>query len=183
MESIQVMMREHEQIQRVLDALDRFASGLQDRPGDKQDLRDFVSWIREYADARHHAKEEEVLFTAMVRNGFPPEQGPVGMMLLEHHQMRELVAALATLAQQDAPWSPSDLQRLSDAALSYTAQLREHIVKENEMLYPMAEEHLPARVQEQVDSECAAQDRASAEAGTDAALAELSARLVARYAP
>jgi hemerythrin-like domain-containing protein len=104
------------------------------------------------------------------------------MMLLEHHQMRELVAALDALVRQDAPWSPSDLQRLTDAALSYTGQLREHIMKENEMLYPMAMEHLPPPAQEQVDVECAALDEARASDGSDDALRRLASDLVAKYA-
>jgi hemerythrin-like domain-containing protein len=182
MDSIRVMMAEHEQILRVLEAFDRFAAGVQDTPGDKRELGNFVTFIREYADARHHDKEEQVLFTAMIRNGFPPEQGPVGMMLFEHQQMRELVSGLRGLAEQDGPWSPADLQRVSDAALSYTGQLREHIMKEDEMLYPMAMEHLPPSVQEQVDAECAALDGSRASAGTDAPLEKLASELVARYA-
>jgi hemerythrin-like domain-containing protein len=183
MDSIQVMMKEHEQILQVLEALDCFAAAPHDTPGDKLELGHFVTFIREYADERHHGKEEHVLFTAMVRNGFPAEQGPVGMMLSEHQQMREMVAVLRQLAGQDAPWSSDDRERLSDAARSYTSMLREHIMKENEMLYPMAMEHLPPRVQDQVDDECAALDKSRASAGTDATLEKLASHLVARYSP
>ena len=98
MDSVQVMMDEHRQILRVLDALDCFAAAVRDTPEDKLELGRFVTFIREYADERHHGKEEHVLFAAMTRNGFPPEQGPVGMMLLEHQQMRALVSALRGLA-------------------------------------------------------------------------------------
>jgi len=182
MDSIQVMMNEHEQILHVLDALDRFATDVRDTPEDKLELGRFVKFIREYADERHHGKEEHVLFTAMARNGFPPEQGPVGMMLLEHQEMRGIVSVLRALAEQEAPWTPADVERLSEAAGSYTSALREHIMKENEMLYPMAMEHLPPPVQEEVDDDCAALDERRASAGTDAALEKLASELVARHA-
>jgi hemerythrin-like domain-containing protein len=183
MDSIQIMMNEHEQILRVLDALDGFAAGVHEAAGDKLELAHFVRFIREYADERHHGKEEHVLFQAMVRNGFPPEQGPVGMMLLEHQQMREIVSVLRGFAEQEAPWNPADRERLADAARSYTTALREHIMKENEMLYPMAMEHLPPHVQDEVDEECAALDERRASAGTDASLEKLAAHLVARCEP
>jgi hemerythrin-like domain-containing protein len=182
MDSIQVMMKEHEQILQVLEALDRFVDAIHGMPGDKLELGRFVTFIREYADERHHGKEEHVLFTAMVRNGFPAEQGPVGMMLVEHQEMRGIVSALRALAEQDAPWSSSDVERLADTARSYTAALREHIMKEDEMLYPMAMEHLPPEVQDQVDEECSALDASRASAGTDATLETLASQLVARYA-
>ena len=182
MDAIQVMMAEHQQILRVLEALDRFVAAVPDTPESKLELRRFITFIREYADERHHGKEEHVLFAAMIRNGFPPEQGPVGMMLFEHQQMRALISVLRGLAEQDAPWSSSDRKRLSDSGRSYTGALREHIMKEDEMLYPMAMEHLPPAVQAQVDDECAALDERRASAGTDATLEQLASRLVAKYA-
>jgi hemerythrin-like domain-containing protein len=166
----------------VLAALDRFVDSARDAPEDKLELRRFVTFLREYADERHHGKEEHVLFAAMARNGFPPEQGPVGMMLFEHQEMRGLVSALRALAQQDGPWSHADWERVCDSARSYIEMLREHIMKENEMLYPMAMEHLPPSVQSEVDAECAARDEGRASAGTDAPLEDLAAQLVARYA-
>lgn len=182
MDAIQTMMNEHEQILGVLEALDSFAAAVRDTPEDRLELGHFVTFIREYADERHHGKEEHVLFAAMVRNGFAPEHGPVGMMLFEHRQMRELISVLRGLAEQDAPWSSSDEERLSDAARSYIGMLRQHIMKENEALYPMAMAHLPPSVQEQVDEECAALDKGRASAGTDATLEKLASHLVARYA-
>jgi hemerythrin-like domain-containing protein len=182
-QAIQVMIDEHEQILRVLEALDCFAAAVRDTPGDKLELGHFITFIREYADERHHGKEEHVLFAAMARNGFPPEQGPVGMMLFEHQEMRALVSVIRGLAEQDAPWSSSDMERLSDSTSAYTSTLREHIMKENEMLYPMAMEHLPSPVQDQVDDECAALDESRASAGTDATLEKLASHLVAKYAP
>jgi hemerythrin-like domain-containing protein len=182
MDAIQIMMNEHEQILGVLEALDRFVADVHDTLEDKLELMRFITFIREYADERHHGKEEHVLFAAMARNGFPPEQGPVGMMLFEHQEMRGFVSELRALAQQDASWSHADRERACDSARSYISMLREHIMKENEMLYPMAMEHLPPSVQREVDVECAALDKSRASAGADAALEDLAAQLVATYA-
>jgi hemerythrin-like domain-containing protein len=183
MDSIQVMMNEHEQILGVLEALEQFVADVRQTPEAQLELERFVTFIREYADERHHGKEEQVLFAAMARNGFPPEQGPVGMMLLEHQEMRGFVSELRALARQDAAWSDADRERVRDSAERYISMLREHIMKENEMLYPMASEHLPPPVQSEIDLECAARDEGRASAGTDAVLEELAARLVATHRP
>jgi len=182
MEAVENMMKEHQQILAVLDALDRFATSERDLAADKAELGRFVTFIREYADARHHGKEENVLFEAMTRHGFPREQGPVAVMLHEHEQMRKVVGAMRGLAEQAAPWTQADRARLAEAALSYTGTLRHHIMKENEILYPMAMHHLPPPVQERIDQECAALDARRASAGTDATLEELAAGLTAKYA-
>jgi len=182
MEAVENLMKEHEQILAVLDALDRFATSERDAAGDQAELGRFVVFIREYADARHHGKEENVLFEAMTRHGFPREQGPVAVMLHEHEQMRKVVGALRSLAEQAAPWSPADRTRLAEAALSYTGALRHHIMKENEILYPMARHRLPASVQEHIDRECAALDARQTPAGRDGALEELAAELTGKYA-
>jgi hemerythrin-like domain-containing protein len=181
MESIRIMMDEHEQILRVLEALEAYAAAAQGTPGDKLELGHFVTFVREYADERHHGKEEHVLFTAMTRNGFPREGGPVGMMLMEHQDMRALISTLRGLADQDGPWTAEETERVRDTARSYVETLREHIMKENEMLYPMAMEHLPPHVQEEIDADCAALDRQRGSAGTDATLEKLAAHLVTRY--
>jgi hemerythrin-like domain-containing protein len=173
------MLKEHELIGRVLDALDRFAAAAGGAPEGRAELGRFVRFIREYADERHHGKEERVLFEAMHHNGFPRDQGPVGMMVEEHRQLRELAAALARLAAPGGPWSPAEVQALEEAAASYTGTLREHIVKENEMLYPIAEEQLPPQVQEDVDRACADLDRRAAASGAEASLAELASGLLA----
>ena len=61
---------------------------------------DAVDFIRNYADRFHHAKEEDVLFVALVENGMPREHSPVAAMLMEHDQGRAFVKAMeeATLA-------------------------------------------------------------------------------------
>ena len=42
-----------------------------------------IDFIRNYADRFHHAKEEDVLFKALVDNGTPKENSPVAAMLME----------------------------------------------------------------------------------------------------
>ena len=96
-----------------------------------------VGWLRAFADLGHHAKEERYLFPALVKAGVPSEGGPVGVMLAEHVEGRALVQAM----QAD------DVPRRVDAARRYVHLLRDHIDKENGVLFPLAETVLEERIQ------------------------------------
>src|SRR5512145_1493870 len=144
MEAIETLMSEHRIIERAIDALTAFADETRRRTSDdKQELGRFVEFIRQFADGCHHGKEEDILFKAMVEAGFPSQGGPIAVMLHEHDVGRAFVKRLADLAAQAAPWSAQDREALAEAAHGYANLLRQHIHKEDDILYPMAEQHLP----------------------------------------
>ncbi len=180
MDALEVLMAEHQQILAAIDALEAFAAEVRRGGGSAAELGRFVTFIREFADAHHHAKEEDLLFTAMVEAGFPRESGPVGVMLQDHDQGRRLVGVLAQLAQAATPWGDADRERLHAAAFGYAELLRSHIQKEDGILYPMAEARLPAALRARVDAEAAAHDARQVTAGVLPRLEALGAELVAR---
>ncbi|HTN54458.1 MAG TPA: hemerythrin domain-containing protein [Anaeromyxobacter sp.] len=181
MDAIETLMTEHRLIKQVLDALVGFAQEA-GRTGatEQEELGRFVTFFREFADACHHGKEEDVLFTAMTAHGFPSEAGPIAVMLHEHDQGRALVTRLAELAGQAAPWSAEDLQSLAGLAGAVSEILHAHIHQEDAILYPMAEQRLPAEALEGVSRDC---ERFEAErAGAHERLHALAEGLVARHA-
>ncbi|MBW2188922.1 MAG: hemerythrin domain-containing protein, partial [Deltaproteobacteria bacterium] len=91
---------------------------------DKAELVRFVSFIRDFADAYHHSKEEDMLFVAMVEQGFPREAGPIAMMLHEHELGRSLVSVLDGLAQQSTAWSKEDSDTLASTAREFYTSKR-----------------------------------------------------------
>ncbi len=179
MDAIEILMAEHQQILAAIGALEAFAAEARRGGGSAAELGRFVTFIREFADAHHHAKEEDLLFTAMVEAGFPRESGPIGVMLHDHDQGRRLVGVLAELAQAPGPWTGADRERLHAAALGYATLLRGHIQKEDGILYPMAEARLPEALRARVDAAAAAHDARQVAAGVLPRLEALGAALVA----
>ena len=104
---------------------------------------DGVDFIRNYADRFHHAKEEDVLFEALIKNGMPRENSPIAAMLMEHDQGRAFVKAMESAAQAALAGEPGQEGIIADNALAYAQLLREHISKEDEILYPLAERIIP----------------------------------------
>jgi hemerythrin-like domain-containing protein len=183
MDAIETLMNEHRLIERALDALVCFADEVRRKTSDdKEELGRFVTFIREFADACHHGKEEDILFAAMVEAGFPREGGPIAVMLFEHDQGRALVRQLAELAAQAEPWSADDRQRLAESAYGFSTLLHSHIHKEDAILYPMAEQRLPPGVLERVSADCEAYERQKAGSGDHERLHRLADELVSRHA-
>ena len=184
MDALEALTAEHRLIEQVCDALEAFAAEVRSRSGDERaELERFVSFLREFADGTHHAKEEDVLFATLIEAGFPPHGGPVAVMLAEHREGRGYIATIASLAAQPRPWSDGDRVRLSEAAGAYVELLREHIGKEDGILYPIADQRLPAELRARVDCECERLDEGRARRGEQQRLLALGRDLIARYAP
>lgn len=183
MDPIETLMNDHRVIERVLDGLVAFGDEVRRKGStEKEELSRFVTFVREFADACHHGKEEDILFAAMVEHGFPRDGGPLAVMLHEHDQGRALVRILRTRAEQQGPWSDGDRQEVAEVARGFSDLLRGHIHKEDAILYPMAEQHLPPEALEAVGAACEKYEHDEARAGAHERLHQLAEELVARHA-
>jgi len=178
MDPIRTLMDEHQLILKSLDALDEYVEQAAPAP---KDLALFVKFIREFADAFHHGKEEDILFAEMQANGFPANAGPLAVMLAEHDEGRRLTGRMAAVAEQAGAWSAADLEQVRDAAHGYTELLRGHIHKEDNILYPMAQGHLPESSWQQIAKRFDEFAQAKATSGDEQRLRALAADLVERY--
>ncbi len=171
------LVNEHVLIKRMLALLERNAPRTAE--GSYPDYRfylDGVDFIRNYADRFHHAKEEDVLFAALIDNGMPREHSPVAAMLMEHDQGRAYVRAMEEAAQNALAGKPGQDRLIVVNALAYAALLREHIAKEDEILYPLAERILPTEGREEILA-----GYARAEQSAPAGFEERYENIVTRY--
>ncbi len=88
-----------------------------------------------YSDQFHHAKEEDVLFGVLERA--ITHCGPIPVMLHEHAIGRALRARMGEA------FRARDLETLLGASRDFCGLLTQHIAKENNVLYPMAEQSVP----------------------------------------
>jgi hemerythrin-like domain-containing protein len=123
-----------------------------------------IGWLRAFADLNHHAKEERYLFPALVKAGVPSEGGPIAVMLAEHVEGRALIQVMGA----------GVVSRQADAARRYIQLLRDHIDKENGVLFPLAEAVLEEHAQRAVAREFVTLE---AEQGSLACIEHAEARL------
>ena len=140
MHATEILMEEHEAILRFIDALDlaaeHLAAGRPVRAGFFLDAADF---IKGFADGCHHHKEEGLLFPALEAAGMPSEGGPVGMMLHEHDVGRAYTRAMREAAEKLHAGDAAATAGVFENAHGYAALLRQHIQKENMVLFRMAD--------------------------------------------
>jgi len=144
-------MEEHRVIERVLNALEKAVNRLS--RGEDVYLRFFTGttvFIKYFADGCHHKKEEIVLFPAMLENGLSKESGPVAMMLAEHEEARRLAQMLRQSVERVQAGEVRKRDAIVESAAAYIKLLRQHIVKEDKIVFPMADKVIPTTQQEQI---------------------------------
>ena len=143
MDPIEKLMDEHQNILKGIELLSKNADRLE--KGEQIDPRFFtgvVEFIRNYADKYHHAKEEDILFVRMEKAGFPMQGGPIAVMLSEHDHGRKYVAALEKANERYITGDKSAAGEIVENARGYVYLLKNHIAKEDTVLYPMARDAL-----------------------------------------
>ena len=151
MSATDVLRDEHRGIERMLAiveaASNRLAAG-GDIPADL--YLNAVDFFRGFTDGCHHAKEETELFPALEQRGIPREGGPIGVMLAEHDMGRTYVRAMAEAARRYSQGESAAAAGLVQGGRSYVGLLRQHIAKEDGMLFAMADRVLSKEEQAQL---------------------------------
>jgi hemerythrin-like domain-containing protein len=154
MEATDILTAEHRIIEQVLSALEtqtrRLQAGTPVRPGFFQDASAF---FRGFTDGCHHRKEEEALFMKMVDAGLSNQTGPIAILLAEHEQGRAYNRAMEKASRALVFQEPTARDDLSRSALEYVALLRQHIRRENEFFFPLADRMLPPKSQKELTEE------------------------------
>ncbi len=147
-------MQEHRLIEQVLDCLEEAAGRLED--GEEIDPDFFIDaaeFVAGFADGSHHRKEEDILFVAMTAKDMPEDTGPVAVMRHEHEEGRRYTAGFRSAAEQMKTGDTGASMEVIRNAFDYVNLLREHIVKEDNVLFPMADQVLAADEMQQVSRE------------------------------
>ncbi len=156
MKATEILMNEHRLIEQALDCLEEAAGRLEDGEEISPDFFiDAAEFVAGFADGSHHRKEEDILFVAMTEKDMPADTGPVAVMLHEHEEGRRFTAGFRSAAEQmktgdDAPGATMEVIR---NAFDYVNLLREHIIKEDNVLFPMADQVISADSMQVVSSE------------------------------
>lgn len=143
MNSINVLKEEHEEITKMLNILDKINERIRSRVEvDLEHLERVLEFIKVFADKCHHGKEEGILFPKMEEHGVP-RAGPIGVMLMEHELGRGYVKEMAEAVERYRAGDTEALDIFAENAENYVELLRQHIDKENNILYIIAEMHIP----------------------------------------
>lgn len=135
-----VLRAEHQVILRVVRVLDLLMRRLE-QTGEFRlpSLAKCVVFLRLFADACHHGKEEDLLFPVLESRGIPREGGPIGVMLYEHQVARRLTQEMAQALDGGPSPDSAARERFRQAARQYIDLLTNHIFKEDNILFTMGD--------------------------------------------
>ncbi len=131
----QILVDEHDVILSVIEAVESIARTPDDFVRNHDFFRKACDFFMNFADKYHHGKEEAHLFPILEERGIPRQGGPIGCMLQDHDRgrshVRGMEQALASLTQGDV----SACEVVALEALRFCELLRQHIQKENQVLF------------------------------------------------
>ncbi len=135
-----ILREEHELILRVTN---RLAGMLRDEkdgePLDYDTVKKCITFFRLFADACHHGKEEDLLFPGLEAEGMSQDSGPIAVMLSEHEAGRIYVRSMAAAIEGARDGDDLAGDQLRDSAYGFVSLITEHIGKENNILFNMAD--------------------------------------------
>ncbi len=137
--AMKILSDEHVYILKVIDLLERECDSLENNKSiDKTFFTNALKFIRNYADKLHHAKEEDILFKEMCKRDVEKKIhcNPIDQMLHEHNIGRNFIKKMEEGIYKNNP------KQVSENCREYCQLLKDHIYKEDNILYPMADEVL-----------------------------------------
>ena len=140
-----ILSDEHKNILKFIETLkkecERLNAGV---PIDKGFFAKAVDFIKNYADKFHHAKEEDILFIELDKRKEQMHCSPMDQMRHEHDLGRGFVRGL------EGALISGDKNKIIENARGYAELLEDHIYKEDNILYPMADEVLDDAAQKEM---------------------------------
>jgi hemerythrin-like domain-containing protein len=143
------LINEHKAIKVMLGIMGKIAENIKnDKRVDTNDVEEIVDFLQIFADKCHHGKEEKVLFPALEAAGIPNENGPIGVMLNEHIIGRSYIREIGTANENYKTGNTESVQLIADSLSGYVDLLQNHILKEENVLFKMADKVLGNKLQD-----------------------------------
>lgn len=126
-----VMMDEHRVIERALSVLKK---AIEKKIEDEELYLSLAEFFSKYTGEIHHGKEEKIVFKVLREKAPKHIIDMVEALENDHRVGAELVGKIKENA--------SNFEKLKDFALAYHSMLRDHIVKEDQGLFPAMHPYL-----------------------------------------
>ena len=151
MKPTDVLKEEHRGIELMMDILEAILQRMEKNENpDLGHLGRILEFFQVFADKCHHGKEEDLLFPSLEAAGVPREGGPVAVMLSEHEHGRAFIRGMKAGIEQMKSGNPDDSSVFRENAWNYIMLLRQHIDKEENILFRIADAHIPHERQEEL---------------------------------
>lgn len=182
MHALSSLIREHQFITRLLNALQTYSNRVKDGlDAAPADLMAFARAFSQFADELHHEKEERILLPFLARHGFDWNAPPLPLVRAEHRHERDLLEVLTQAGERLTHWSNEERRHVAAVAEALCDLQRKHHRTENDMLFAEVVVRLDSEALRQLQFEFEAFDAQPGHAARFAAAVELGEALIGRY--
>jgi len=141
------LKEEHEIISESFNVLNTICEKLSSNAKvDYSDVDKLLNFISIYVDKCHHGKEEKYLFPLMGKADESLKSGPINVMLDEHNAAREYIKTMKN-ALESMKFGKKEEKTFSDTGYYYIHLMGQHILKENNVLFNIADQLFDEEVQ------------------------------------
>ncbi len=145
------LINEHKAIKIMLSIMGKIAEDIKENKVFYiKDVEQIVDFLQTFADKCHHGKEETSLFPALVLAGIPKENGPIGVMLHEHTLGRGYIKEISNGVENCKIGKKCSSELIAANLTNYVNLLQNHIHKEENVLFPMANKALSEQKQKEI---------------------------------
>lgn len=145
MKCTNLLRQDHIVILRALNVLQAMVERKNGEAIDQDDATTLLRFVRTFSDEHHHLKEEGVLFPEVMRTS-EAQGGPLRHLLFEHNQERSLVEGLEDALHTG---KGSDFVLFANRL---TDRVRNHIQKEDSILFPILDVLISSALDEKVST-------------------------------
>ncbi|HEY4785080.1 MAG TPA: hemerythrin domain-containing protein [Bacteroidales bacterium] len=139
MKATEKLIQEHEEVLLMLKIIGSVTNKLEaEEQVNPLHLEAIIDYLKTFVDKSHHGKEETLLFPALTQKGIPNEGGPVGVMLAEHTAGRNFIKGMSDAVTAYRNGKNNAVREIVSNAKDYSNLLSQHIFKENNILFRMA---------------------------------------------
>ena len=156
MTGIELLIKEHKHVSRMLVVMRNACFNfMNNKEIDYDDFNKMISFVRSFADAHHHKKEEIFLFNRMVEHlGETGKNVITHGMLVEHDMGRNYIRNLEEALNKHKNGAEEAGLDIIANAISYANLLENHIHKEDNVIFTFAQRSLKEDILNVIDKEC-----------------------------
>ena len=155
MKGIDILVNEHENVLQFTDSVkEKCISIFNGKELNIEYFNKIIDFGRNYVDRHHHKEEEDILFKKMKEAlGMPISHIIDDGMMFDHNVGRMFLMNIEYAIQDFKMYGGDEYKfKIVSNAFNYANMMEDHISKENEVLYPYAENNLEINHQNEINN-------------------------------
>ena len=145
------LIKEHKEINELLEIMSKIAAKIKSKdvfyPTDVEEIIDYLIII---IDKSHHGKEDEVFYPELISTGISKEAEPLSLINYEHTLAKRYLKEISSCVVNCKIGNDFSGELLADSLTNYVVVIQNHIKREEEFVFPIANEVLSTEKQNEI---------------------------------